>query len=62
MLIYTLDRYPDTVLDVKEFANLVRDVKLMIAFDENGDGMLDASELLPALESLGLKVRRHGTR
>ena len=50
------DRYPDAMLDVKEFASLVRDVKLMIAFDENGDGCLDADELIAALDSLGLKV------
>ena len=53
------DRYPDAMLDVKEFASLVRDVKLMIAFDENGDGCLDADELFAALVSLGASPRAH---
>lgn len=50
------DRYPDRVLDVKEFAALVRDINLIIAFDEDGDGYLNGEELLPALESLGLNI------
>lgn len=52
------DRYPDRSLDVKEFANVVRDVKLMIAYDKTGTGMLDCDELHPALESLGIEVKR----
>ena len=55
-LLKQYDKYPDQVLDVKEFATLVRDVRLMLAFDENGDGVLDASELQQALTSLGLGV------
>ena len=50
------DKYPDRVLDVREFASLVRDVKLMIEFDSDGNGYLDADELVPALASLGLAV------
>ena len=57
-LLKQYDKYPDQVLDVKEFANLVRDVRLMLAFDDDGDGLLNAAELQPALESLGLKVGR----
>ena len=59
-LLKQYDKYPDQVLDVKEFANLVRDVRLMLAFDDDGDGLLNAAELQPALESLGLKGPRSG--
>ena len=31
-LIHQYDRYPDKVLDVKEFANVVRDVRLLLNF------------------------------
>jgi len=55
-LLAQYDRYPDRVLDVKEFAALVRDINLIIAFDEDGDGYLNGEELLPALESLGLNI------
>lgn len=50
------DRYPDLTIDVKEFAAIVKDVKLLLAFDTNSDGVLDAEELLPCLQSLGLDV------
>ena len=33
-------------IDVKEFATIVRDIKLLVEFDENEDGVLDAKELL----------------
>ena len=48
------DSYPDNSIDVKEFASLVRDLQLLLTFDKNGDGTLDAKELHPALHSLGL--------
>ena len=36
---------------------------MMHAFDKNGDGTLDAAELLPALQELGLTVNaRQGAR
>ena len=50
------DQYPDEVIDIKEFATIVKDIKLMLAFDTNGDGVLDEEELLPCLTSLGVKV------
>jgi len=50
------DSYPDNVIDVKEFATIVKDIKLLLEFDENHDGVLDANELLAALESLGLNI------
>jgi Ca2+-binding EF-hand superfamily protein len=56
------DSYNDGVIDVKEFATIVRDIKLMIAFDANGDGVIDADELLPLLKSLGLNVDMDGVQ
>ena len=55
-LLMQYDNYPDRVLDVKEFSALCRDIRMMVQFDENGDGALDASELQPALESIGLRL------
>ena len=43
------DQYPDEVIDVKEFASIVRDIQLMQTWDTNGDSVLDADELLPCL-------------
>ena len=42
------------MIDIKEFATCVREIKLMLEFDNNGDGVIDAEELLPMLHSLGL--------
>lgn len=53
-LLDSYDKYPDRSLDAKEFAALVRDVRLLLKFDANSDGVLDSSELLEALTSLGL--------
>ena len=50
------DNYPDRKLDVKEFSALCRDLRMMVKFDANGDGVLDASELGPALQSIGLRL------
>jgi len=50
------DKYSDDVIDVKEFAAIVRDIKLMTTFDVDKDGELNAEELLPALQSLGVAV------
>jgi len=41
-------------IGVKQFATLVRDVQLLLTFDQDGSGTLDAEELLPALHQLGL--------
>ena len=38
------DQYPDDVIDVKEFASIVRDIQLMQTWDTNGDSVLDADE------------------
>lgn len=43
-------------IDVKTFATLVRDVHLLLTFDADGSGTLDAKELRPALAKLGLNV------
>ena len=56
------DRYPDLVIDVKEFTGIVRDVQLLLSFDVNDDGELDADELLPCLRSLGLSVDKEQAR
>ena len=42
------------MIDVKEFSAIVRDVRLLLKFDANSDGVLDEAELLEALTSLGL--------
>jgi len=49
-------------IGVKQFATLVRDVQLLLSFDQDGSGTLDADELLPALHQLGLQScnERHG--
>ena len=61
-----LKQYDDdsnSSIDVKEFARLARDVQMMHSFDTNGDGTLDAEELVPALRSLGMSVRaEHSTK
>ena len=49
------DNYP-AELDIKEFSALCRDIRMMVKFDTNGDGALDASELAPALGSVGLRL------
>ena len=41
-------------IDAKQFSRLVRDVQLLLTFDQDGSGTLDADELLPALLQLGL--------
>jgi len=41
-------------IELAEFAVLVRDLSLFREFDVNGDGVLDAAELEPALKQLGL--------
>ena len=41
-------------IDAKQFSRLVRDVQLLLTFDQDGSGTLDADELLPALRKLGL--------
>ena len=41
-------------IDLVEFAVLVRELQLFAGFDHNGDGTLKASELRPALHTLGL--------
>jgi len=48
------DQYPDLCIDIKEFASIVKDIQLLLAFDKNDDGVLDADELLPCLKSLGV--------
>ena len=48
-LLQAYDDYPDGQIDVKEFATLVRDVRLLLAFDKDSDGVLSEKELLPAL-------------
>jgi len=53
------DKYADDVIDVKEFASIVRDIKLMLTYDLDGDSELNATELLPALRSLGVSVSEH---
>ena len=54
-----LKRYTDETtnkwIDIKTFTTLVRDVHLLLTFDQDGSGTLDAKELKPALEQLGLK-------
>ena len=42
-------------IDVKTFTTLVRDIHLLLQFDRDGSGTLDAEELQPALAHLGLK-------
>jgi len=42
-------------IDIKTFTTLVRDVHLLLTYDQDGSGTLDAKELMPALEELGLK-------
>ena len=41
-------------IDVKRFATFVRDVQLLLTFDQDGNGNLDCDELRPALNQLGL--------
>lgn len=40
----------------------MRDIKLLLEFDRNKDGVLDADELHAALESLGLQITAVQTR
>ena len=55
-----VDRYThDAVIDIKVFTTLVRDIHLLLTFDQDGNGTLDAQELKPALEKLGLKCSDH---
>ena len=56
VLLKQYDNYPDDTLDIKEFATIVRDVKLLLEFDSDGDGQLNMDELQPALESLGVSI------
>jgi len=56
VLLKQYDNYPDDTLDIKEFATIVRDVKLLLEFDSDGDGQLNLDELQPALESLGVSI------
>lgn len=55
-VLHQYDQYPDQVIDIKEFSTCVREIKLMLAFDSNGDGVIDADELLPLLGELGVTV------
>ena len=52
---YTENRW----IDIKTFTTLVRDVHLLLTFDQDGSGTLDAKELKPALEKLGLSCSDH---
>lgn len=59
-----IERYTDTdhkgMIDAKAFSILVRDIHLLLTFDRDGSGTLDAEELRPALEQLGLRTsERH---
>jgi calcium-binding protein CML len=44
-------------IDIKTFTTLVRDIHLLLTYDQDGSGTLDTEELIPALEQLGLKCR-----
>lgn len=55
-VLHQYDQYPDQVIDIKEFSTCVREIKLMLAFDANGDGVIDCDELLPLLGELGVTV------
>jgi Ca2+-binding EF-hand superfamily protein len=51
-----VERYThDATIDIKVFTTLVRDIQLLLTFDQDGGGTLDAAELKPALAQLGLK-------
>ena len=51
-----VERYTkDSMIDIKVFTTLVRDIHLLLTFDRDGGGTLDAAELKPALETLGLR-------
>jgi centrin-1 len=51
-----IDRYThEEQIDIKVFSTLVRDIHLLLTFDRDGSGTLDAHELKGALRQLGLE-------
>ncbi len=50
-----IERYTyNQTIDIKVFTTLVRDIHMLLTFDRDGSGTLDADELKPALAQLGL--------
>ena len=49
-----VSQYADNTIDAKEFTAIVRDMQMMLKYDANGDGVMDAGELVEALTSLGI--------